>query len=136
MKNLLYLASKIHERGNSFITAELKKNGAEELAPSHGDILMCLYNNNKITMKDIAEKIHRTRPTVTVLVNKLEKLGYVKRETSNEDSRYIFIELTQKGKDFKPVFENISTSLNKLLYKNLSKIEAETVEHLLIKVIE
>lgn len=37
MKDLLSLIAKIHEKGNRFIIKELKKNGAAELAPSHGD---------------------------------------------------------------------------------------------------
>lgn len=85
MKNLLSLISKIREYGNRFIIEELKRNGIEGLVPSHGDILVCLYEQNKMTMKDISDKIHRTRPTVTVLVDKLEKLGYVKREASKQD---------------------------------------------------
>ena len=134
MKNLLSLISKIHEKGNRFIIDELKKNGAEELVPSHGDILVCLYNQNKMTMKDIADKIHRTRPTVTVLVDKLEKLGYLKREISKEDSRYTSIVLTKKGQDFKPIFEKISKDLNNMLYKNLSVEESDILENLLQKI--
>ena len=134
MRNLLALVSKIHEKGNRFIIEELKKNGAEGLVPSHGDILVCLYQNDKMTMKDIANTIHRTRPTVTVLVDKLEKSGYLKREISQEDNRYTYIVLTKKGQDFKPVFEKISQNLNNMLYKNLSEQEADILENLLQKI--
>ena len=136
MKEMLSLVSKIHEKGNRFIIEELKNNGAKGLAPSHGDILVCLYKNGKMTMKDIANRIHRTKPTVTVLVDKLEKLGYLKREASNEDSRSTNIVLTQKGEDFKVTFEKISNDLNKTLYKNLSKEESELIEKLLRKVLK
>ena len=136
MKDMLSLVSKIHEKGNRFIIEELKNNGAEGLVPSHGDILVCLYRNGKMTMKDIANCIHRTKPTVTVLVDKLEKLGYLKRETSDEDSRSTNIVLTQKGKDFQATFEKISEELNKMLYKNLSPEESELIEKLLRKVIK
>ena len=135
MKRLLSLISKIHEKGNRFIIKALKENGAEELVPSHGDILACLYTNNKMTMKDIADKIHRTRPTVTVLIDKLEKLNYVKRTVSDKDNRYTYISLTKKGEDFKPIFEKISNELNDILYKNLSNDEAETLEDILKKII-
>ena len=135
MKEMLSLVSKIHEKGNRFIIEELKNNGVEGLVPSHGDILVCLYKNGKMTMKDIANSIHRTKPTVTVLVDKLEKLGYLKREASDEDSRSTNIVLTQKGEDFKAKFEKISEELNKMLYKNLSPEESELIEKLLRKVI-
>ena len=136
MKEMLSLVSKIHEKGNRFIVEELKNNGAEGLVPSHGDILVCLYKNGKMTMKDIANSIHRTKPTVTVLIDKLEKLGYLKREDSDEDSRSTNIVLTQKGVDFKVIFEKISNELNKMLYKNLSPEESELIEKLLRKVIK
>ena len=87
-------------------------------------------------MKDIANCIHRTKPTVTVLIDKLEKLGYLKREASDEDSRSTNIVLTQKGEDFKVIFEKISKELNKMLYKNLSSEESELIEKLLRKVLK
>ncbi len=136
MKDMLSLVSKIHEKGNRFIVEELKNNGAERLAPSHGDILVCLYKNGKMTMKDIANCIHRTKPTVTVLVDKLEKLGYLKREASDEDNRSTNIVLTQKGEDFKVTFEKISEELNEMLYKNLSPEESKLIEELLRKIIK
>lgn len=136
MSAILSLISKIHEKGNRFIIEELKNNGAEGLVPSHGDILVCLYKNSKMTMKDIANCIHRTKPTVTVLIDKLEKLGYLKREASDEDSRCKYIVLTQKGKDFQSTFEKISKDLNEMLYKNLSPEESELIEKLLRKVLK
>ncbi len=134
MNAILSLISKIYEKGNRFIINELKNSGAEGLVPSHGDILVCLYKNSKMTMKDIANCIHRTKPTVTVLVDKLEKLGYLKREASDKDSRFTNIVLTQKGKDFQTTFEKISKDLNEMLYKNLSNKEVEILEELLRKV--
>ena len=134
MRKLLSLVSRIHEKGNRFIIEKLKQNGANELAPSHGDILVLLYKYKSLTMKEIAEKINRTKPTVTVLVNKLEKLGYVKRCVSEKDSRYTYITLTQRGEDFKPIFEKISEELNSMLYKNLSDEESTILENILEKI--
>lgn len=133
MSAILSLISKIHEKGNRFIIEELKNNGVEGLVPSHGDILVCLYKNNKMAMKDIANCIHRTKPTVTVLVDKLEKLGYLKRAASDKDSRSTYVILTQKGEDFKATFDQISNNLNKMLNKNLSENEVKLLEELLKK---
>ena len=133
MSAILSLISKIHEKGNRFIIEELKNNSVEGLVPSHGDILVCLYKNNKMAMKDIANCIHRTKPTVTVLVDKLEKLGYLKRAASDKDSRSTYVILTQKGEDFKATFDQISNNLNKMLNKNLSENEVKLLEELLNK---
>lgn len=133
MKHALSLISKIHEKGSRFISAQLNQNGIVGLVPSHGDILAVLYYRGKSTMKDIADMIHRTKPTVTVLVDKLEKLGFVKREKSNTDNRITYIVPTQKAEEFRPAFEKISEDLNNLLYKNLSEEEAEMLDKLLKK---
>lgn len=136
MKKALSLIAKIQENGNKFIIEELKSNGVDGLVPSHGDILAFLYHNDRSTMKDIADKIRRTRPTVTVLVDKLEKLGFVNRETSKDDNRYTYIALTEKGRNFKPVFELISNKLNKKLLSDISDQEYEILEKLLNKMVE
>ncbi len=134
MRETLSLISKIHQKGNNYIIEQLNLRDAKGLAPSHGDILICLYQDGKMTMKDIAQKIRRTKPTVTVLVDKLEKSGFVKREVSESDSRSFNIVLTKKGEDFRPVFEKISKGLNEMLHKNLTDKEADTLEKLLSKV--
>ena len=135
MRQALSLISKIYEKGNRFIVEELNKNGIDSLSPSHGDILAVLYFCGKSTMKDISEKIHRTKPTVTILVDKLEKLGFVKREKNNADNRITCIVPTKKAESFRPVFEKISEDLNNLLYKNLSEDEAEILDNLLRKMV-
>lgn len=136
MQKALSLISRIHEKGNKFIVDSLNKNGLAGLVPSHGDILAVLYVEGKSTMHDIAKKIHRTKPTITVLVDKLEKLGFVKREKSLEDNRITYIALTDKGLEFKVLFDEISINLNKMLYKNLSDEESLLIDHLLEKMAE
>ena len=94
----IFLISKIREKANKFILADLAQHGITKLAPSHGDILACLYQRERVTMKEISDSIHRTKPTVTVLVNKLAELGLVKKFQAAEDSRVIYVELTEQGK--------------------------------------
>lgn len=136
MSNALSLMSKIREIGNSFILATLKENGFPELSPSHGDILAVLYKSDKVTMSDIAKKIHRTKATVTVLIDKLEKLKLIKRDKSAQDTRITYITLTPKGEDLKPLFEKISDELNMMLYKDLTLREIKQLEELLNKIIK
>ncbi len=135
MKQTLSLISKIHEKGNRFIIEQLKANGIDGLVPSHGDILAYLYCCEKCTMKEIAEKIHRTKATVTVLVDKLEALDFVSREKSINDNRVTFIVLTDKAKKFRKIFEKISYDLNEMLHKNLTDKDSELLDALLKKMI-
>lgn len=132
-RNGLSMISRIRENANRFITEQLAQNGIEGLVPSHGDILAVLYRGEDVTMKDIADKIRRSKPTVTVLTDKLERLGFVYREKSRNDSRITYIRLTEQGKRFEPVFENISKELNALLYQQFTAEEAGILDALLKK---
>lgn len=132
--NALSLMSRIREEANRLIINELAANGVPELAPSHGDILAALYNKEPMSMNEIAEKIHRTRATTTVLVQKLEKIGFVKKGKNTNDNRYTNVILTSYGRNFKDMFDKISTKLNNTIYKNLTKQESEILENLLEKI--
>ena len=136
MKQALSLSSKIRNVGNTFLAKKLKEYNFNNLVPSHGDILYVLYNHKKLTMKDIANKIHKTKATVTVLVDKLEKENLVRRVKSSEDSRITYIVLTQKSIELKSVFKKIADELNTMLYKNFTDEEAEQLDFLLEKMLK
>ncbi|HTG68555.1 MAG TPA: MarR family transcriptional regulator [Candidatus Udaeobacter sp.] len=125
------MIGKIKDAVHNRIVSDLGKHGIEGIVPSHGDILVFLYQKDELSIKELAEKIHRTQPTVTVLVNKLEKLGYVERIKSEEDGRITSIKLTEKGIQLEPVFRDVSGSLNDVIYGGLSSAQREQLEWLL-----
>lgn len=128
------LISLIKEEANRFIDEELKKKGIHGIVTSHGSILMALYKNNKMTMKEISEKINRKQPTVTVLIDKLLSHGYVSKEKNVDDSRITFIHLTKKGEEFRSIFFDISKKMNRRMLNGLSNEDSETLENLLERV--
>ncbi|QKE76164.1 MarR family transcriptional regulator (plasmid) [Arthrobacter citreus] len=134
--NTASIVGKIRDAVNNLILTELNNHGVNGIAPSHGDILVCLYEKNGLSVKELAGKIHRTQPTVTVLVDKLQKLGYVVRIKSKEDSRVTLVNLTELGISLKPIFNDISDKLNTVIYGDLITEEKERLEYLLEKVLK
>lgn len=132
--NAVAIIGRIRDQANKLIVRELENHGIEGIVPSHGDIMVHLFAGEKYTMRELAEKINRSKPTVTVLVEKLADYGYVAKEKSTADSRVTFISLTAKGLALKPAFDNISAKLNALVYKSMSEAEAEALEKLLARV--
>lgn len=126
--NAVALISQIREKANRFIVRELEARGIHGIVPSHGDIFSVLFRTKRSTMTELAIAIHRTKPTVTVLVEKLVDLGYLLKEKSDTDNRVTYIRLTQAGEELKPHFKEISAVLNGMVYRGLSKEEAETFE--------
>ncbi|MED1919089.1 MarR family transcriptional regulator [Bacillus thuringiensis] len=134
--NAASLISHIRDAVNKLIISELEKHGVEGIVPSHGDILLCLYKHDNVTMKELAEYIHRTKPTVTVLVNKLVACGYVIREKDVNDNRITYIKLTQRGMELQPIFKEVSNRIREMMYGGLSEAEGELLENLLEKVLQ
>ena len=133
--NACAIISKIRDDVNKLIITELAKNNITDVVPSHGDILCFLYNEKgSLSVNTLAQKVHRTQPTVTVLVNKLEKLGYVKRLKNDEDQRITMVHLTDKGWELEPIFNQVSEAINHKVYSRLSEQEQEQFEYLLERV--
>jgi DNA-binding MarR family transcriptional regulator len=105
------IVANLRRCANSFIMNRLTEEGITGLAPSHGAILVMLYDNGPQPMKSICECVKRDKSTVTVLVRKLETLNYIRRELGEKDNRVTIIHLTEKGMAFRSVFERISEDL-------------------------
>ena len=133
---ILNYASRLREAGNAFILDELAKAGLHDIAPSHGDILAQLLASETLNMSDLALNAHRTKSTVTALVTKLEKHGYVERIPDPDDSRGVKVRLTDKGRRLRPAFESISEGLQRMILSRITADEARELERLLKKCVE
>ena len=132
-QNLAHLLSLAHERADRWLVAELAAAGLKGLAPSHGDVFALLFQKGEATMHEIAAFARRTKPTTTILVDKLEALGYVTREASGTDARCQIVRLTSTGEALRPAFDEISRRFVRFLYAGLDRKESETLERLLEK---
>lgn len=133
-RDVISLISKIRQKVNNLIETEMAENGMEGIAVSHGDIIYSLFWKQKMTMADIAAKISKDKSTVTALVDKLVRLGYVTKERDSEDTRVVYVTLTDKGRELEAVFEEISDRTLKAFYKNVSEEEKEELLRILIKI--
>ncbi len=119
---------------NDYLIHEMNKVGIKNIATSHGDILVTLFNRGNLTLKQLALRIRRDKSTVTALVNKLVKSGYVKLIVNEQDKRSKYICLTKKGKQLKEPFFEISNNMNKILLKDMDENEVLILIKLLNKI--
>jgi DNA-binding MarR family transcriptional regulator len=109
--NIISLTSEIKENANTFIISKLKEMGIEGLVTSHGSILVILYKQGPCKMSEIAQKINKKKNTVTILVDKLVKHGYVTISKDKSDKRAKIISLTDKAELIRNDFFAISDAL-------------------------
>ncbi|MBQ3024278.1 MAG: MarR family transcriptional regulator [Spirochaetaceae bacterium] len=137
------LIAQIQNDANNYLDSQLKKIGLSEITTSHGFILFVLSQNKNtetqklepMTMKEISKRIDKNKSTMTVLIDKLLKYGYIIREKNNTDTRYSYISLSEKGKSFIPEMERISKELSEKFYNGFSEDEKKTVFYLLDKIL-
>jgi DNA-binding MarR family transcriptional regulator len=68
------------------------------LHPGQAMALRLLSANDGITQRDLAGALHVARPTVTKMLNSMEKAGLVRRRPDDVDARLTCVELTDAGR--------------------------------------
>lgn len=98
--------------------------------------LLVLWEKDKITVKEIGEKLHLDSGTLTPLLKKIESRGFIRRYRSKEDDRVVIVELTKDGMDLKEKIVCIPRQMECKI--NLTKSEIlelkEKLDYLLEKI--
>ena len=74
-------------------------------------VLLVLWEQDSCSIKTIANNLKLDSPTITPIVQKLEKINLVKRHRSNEDERVVFVTLTKAGIDLEDQVADIQNKV-------------------------
>jgi MarR family transcriptional regulator, organic hydroperoxide resistance regulator len=132
--HIIFLIGRINYKANRLLLDELERHGITKLAPSHGEILGALLLRGELKMAQLTKYIDKDKSTITALVNKLIRMGYVKKRKDNTDNRISWIALTEKGASLKPGIMDISRKLRKKAYENIRDQDKELLYRLLSKI--
>jgi len=133
---IINLIATARHKSHEYLKILLKGTELDDLNPSDGKILAILYKHSgSMEIRDIRNTINRSKSTVTDMVNRLEKLGYVYKKCCSEDKRVVFVNLTEKAFSLKKSYEIISKKLLEKSYSNFSQEEKKEFMKLLEKII-
>lgn len=133
---IVFLIGRIQYKAGRFLTRELRARGIHGLGVSHAEILGALIFQGPLTMTEIAKTIDKDKSTITALVNKLTRLGYVERQKHGADNRVNHIAVTIQGEALRPAFISIARKLRSLSYRDIPDEDRETLVRLLTKLNE
>lgn len=71
-----------------------------DITSQHLHILLNLKEKGTLTVSQLANILDICKPNITPLIQKLIDKGYVERNTDEKDRRYIYIKLTNEGREF------------------------------------
>jgi DNA-binding MarR family transcriptional regulator len=124
--------SRIRELANLLIEKELEKRSIDGVVPAHGPVLLFLFHQKQaVPIKDVVDAVGRVKSTVTVMINTLEKHGYVRKAECEKDNRVVRVELTAKGKKLRKDFEAISRILRGKVYGTMGPEDRQALVDLL-----
>ncbi|AIS57585.1 MarR family transcriptional regulator [Vibrio coralliilyticus] len=111
---------------------ELKKHG---LTLALWPTLMCLWEEEGVTQRDIAQKSKVENSTTTRTLDKLENLGLVERQPDPNSRRAFRIYLTDEGRALKETLVPIPMAINQKLLSSLEPEERDEIIRLLQKMV-
>jgi DNA-binding MarR family transcriptional regulator len=131
---LRYTADAIH-RAREY---ELKK---YKLTPEQAAALVCILSlDNNATQAELSRWLFRLPNSVTILINRMEKLGLVKKKPDSKRKNIVRLSLTRKGYEayqhsiefhaFHPIIDALPASKRKELWSSLEIIRAKVFEDL------
>ena len=98
-------------------------------------VLMVLWEQESVNVGQLGSILHLDAGTLTPLLKRLEKAGYVTRERSKEDERVTVISITPEGNALKEKCKDIPLKLSSE-ESGLSKKDAEELYRLLYLFLE
>ena len=96
-------------------------------------VFLVLWEQDGITVGEIGDRLHLDNGTLTPLLKKMGKAGYIKRERSEKDERVVVITLTGEGRDLKKKAREIPFKVGGGMCINMK--EAKELKELLGKLL-
>src|SRR5690554_1304676 len=109
------LAGRVPLMLNRYLGQQFKNEGIN-LTREQWSILAILYHSDGVSQQLLAKATSRDKPSITRLVDNLEKLGFVERRNHETDRRLNLIFLTDSGKQLQePILNVVSEMIEKAM---------------------
>lgn len=129
-----YLA--LRDASRAMKQALMKRLAEKDAHPGQAVCLWALSAKDGMSQAELAEVLGIARPTVTTMLQKMEKSGLVERRVDTEDQRYTRIYLTDAGRAQYEDLQAVRAQLVDSAMERLTHAELVELERLLVLVTE
>ena len=130
-----FLMAKIRQVGERVFVRRLKDSGIE-INPAQGRIMFALWQQDRVSIQELARKTQLGKSTLTSMLDRLEAMGYVRRQRSETDRRRIIIHRTDKDRALEQQYVDLSQQMTEIWYKGFSDTEADQFEAYLQRILD
>lgn len=110
-RNLGFLLAKASQRWNELLYARFKAAGYGQVRPAYGALLVPLFEEDGLTLGELARRAMLSKQTMTTMVRQLEKAGLARRARDPNDARAQRVFLSAEARRFRPVAERVVAEL-------------------------
>ncbi len=131
------LYSVINAMAASAIARRLQKNFRDaglNITIEQWSILYHLWKEDSLSQQELCNRTFRDKPSITRLIDNLEKQNLVKRTVSTEDKRINLISLSESAKELQQQTIDLANQTMDEALVGITKDEIETVKQVLQKV--
>ena len=125
------MMGKIHRAIRKELDYKFKRFG---FTPPQFEVLVLLWADDGLLLSELGRKLSRDGPTITGVVDRMEKKQLVKRTRDERDRRAIKIVLTLKGVRLKGKLTTLRNEIIDKTIGNFTRNELEQLEYLLTKI--
>lgn len=86
-------------------------------------ILYQLWKKDNITISELSKRTRLAKTTLTSMLERLEKQGYLQRISNPENRREIRVVVSEKSRQFEDSYVNILSIMQKVNFKGFSEVE-------------
>ena len=97
-------------------------------------VFLVLWEGDKIPVGDICQKLMLDSGTLSPLLKKMQKSGYIERKRSGKDDRVVVISLTKEGKDMMERAKNVPKEVGDCI--KISPEKAKMLYEILYELLE
>ena len=126
------LMGKIHRGMRRFFEFQMKKYG---ITPPQFEVLISLWTEDGLVLSDLSKRLSRDGPTITGIIDRMEKKGLVRRERSTKDRRVIMVFTTPKATEMKEALTMLQKTAGKDIIDNFTAEDIKSLEQLLSKLL-
>lgn len=130
-ESLGFIISRTNQKLYNYLTRKFKP---YDITPEQWGVLNRLWEKEGISQKEISEVTIKDQTTLTRILDKLERKGYLKRQNSPTDRRVFLIFLTDEGRELERKLVPIAYEVLDNALQGLSEQEKKQLKMLLNKI--
>jgi DNA-binding MarR family transcriptional regulator len=131
-KNVNDLIGIIHRCMRRFFETQMKK---YDITPPQFEVLLTLWNEDGIVLSELGRRLSRDGPTITGIIDRMEKKKLVARKRSMRDRRVIQVYLTPYAWEIKENLMKMQMDAGKDITNNFSDQDIKLLEGMLQRIL-